>query len=138
MNLGVKSHLGRLLRFAIVSGTGLTLDLTLFLSLVSFVGHPFAANIFSSAAGLTFVYFASVRRVFRYEGQFLAAMFATYALYHLCGTLLVSWGVTALIASGWPPPGAKILILPMTLAANYLFMSWLTSKPLRWVHITRR
>jgi putative flippase GtrA len=98
---------------------------------------PFAANVVASAAGLTFVYFASVRRVFRYEGQFLTAMFATYAVYHLWGTLLVAWGVSELIAFGWHPAGAKILILPMTFAANYLFMSWLTSQPLRWVHKTR-
>ena len=70
---------------------------------------PFAANVFASAAGLTFVYFASVRRVFRYEGQFLPAMFATYVVYHLCGTVLVSWGVIEMIEFGLHPAGAKML-----------------------------
>jgi putative flippase GtrA len=93
-NQVARSHVRRAVRFAIVAGTGLTLDLGLFLSVIASGVKPFAANVFASAAGLTFVYFASVRRVFRYEGQILLDMFATYAVYHLCGTLLVSWGVS--------------------------------------------
>jgi putative flippase GtrA len=128
-------QLVRLLRFAVVSGTGLALDIAIFLSLYAAGIVPFAANAVGSAVGLTFVYFASVRRVFRYEGRFLPAMFAIYAAYQFCGTILVSWLVAALITNGVSPPLAKVGILPATFSANYLFMQWLTSNTKRWANL---
>jgi putative flippase GtrA len=130
-------HLVQLFRFALVSGTGLTLDLILFLGLCSLGLRPFLANAIASATGVTFVYFASVRRVFRYEGRFLTAMFGTYALYQALGTVLVSWVVSTLILHGLHPVIVKAGILPATFCANYLFMRWLTSRPERWVSVTR-
>lgn len=128
----------QLFRFAVVSGTGLTLDFILFLGLCSLGLRPFSANAIASATGVTFVYFASVRRVFRYEGRFLTVMFATYALYQALGTVLVSWVVSTLIMHGLHPVMVKVGILPATFCANYLFMRWLTSCPERWVSVTRR
>jgi putative flippase GtrA len=128
----LRDHAARLVRFAIVSGTGLALDLIIFLLLVRCI-PAFAANIVSSSAAVTFVYFGSVRRVFRYNGRFVPAMFASYALYQLCGILLGSWVVSALVHSGLPPGLAKIAILPVTFGCNYCFMWWLTASPERWV-----
>src|SRR5437764_11530898 len=90
----VRWHAVRVFRFGIVSGVGLAIDLALFLTLIHAHASVFAANVLSSATALTFVYCASVRRVFRYEGRFIAPLFGVYVLYHLCGTLLVSLGIS--------------------------------------------
>jgi len=126
------NHVRKVLHFAAVSGAGLTLDICLFLALLSLKVPAFAANAASSFAAVTFVYFAAVRRVFRYGGEFHVAMFATYAAYQACGIALGSWAVQALIALGLPGAAAKLGIVPLTFTANYLFMAWLTSNPARW------
>jgi len=125
-------HAGRAFRFGIVSGAGLALDLTLFLTLIHSGIGAFAANFLSSGTALTFVYLASVRRVFRYQGQFVAGLFVVYVLYHFCGTLLVSWVISRLVHEGAAPALAKVGILPVTFAVNYLFMGWLTANRERW------
>lgn len=128
-------HVASLFRFATVSGTGLALDLVLFVAQVSAGATPFAANLLSSIAAVTFVFLASVRRVFRYDGAFLAAMFIAYSGYQLCGIVLGSVAVRALADAGLTPAAAKVAILPVTFGANYLFMCWLTSSPERWMRI---
>jgi len=127
-----KPHAKRLLHFAAVSGTGLALDFCLFVTLLSLGMPAFAANAMSSIAAVTFVYFASVRRVFRYDGEFHAAMFAAYAAYQACGIAAGSWAVQSLIDLGFPGAAAKLAIVPLTFTANYLFMAWLTARPERW------
>jgi putative flippase GtrA len=127
-----KSHAPKIMHFAAVSGAGLALDFCLFVALLSLREPPFAANAVSSCAAVAFVYFASVRRVFRYGGQFHVAMFGAYAAYQACGIALGSWAVQALIAFGLPGAVAKLAIVPLTFTANYLFMAWLTSSPARW------
>ena len=122
----MRHHAGRALRFGLVSGLGLALDVALFLTLVHARVSTFEANIVSSAAGLTFVYCASVRRIFRYDGRFIVPLFAAYVFYHVCGTLFVSWAISRVVHLGVAPAIPKIGILPATFTANYLFMSWLT------------
>lgn len=115
-------------RFAAVSGIGLALDFALFLTLVGLGIVPFAANAFSGACAVTFVYFASVRRVFSYRGSFLLHLFVAYLVYQVCGVAAASLAV-AYLAEEWVSPGlAKILILPVTFTCNYLFMALLTRK----------
>lgn len=128
----IKRHLGRAFRYALVSGAGLALDIVLFLSLVRGGMGPFAANVISSGSALTFVYLGSVRRVFHYDGKVIVPLFALYLLYHVCGTLVVSGVISALIHGGIAPALAKVGILPATFATNYVFMSWLTRKRQRW------
>src|SRR5207302_9180428 len=81
---GLRYHAARALRFGLVSGIGLALDIALFLTVIHAGVGAFAANILSSAAGLTFVYCASVRRIFRYDGRFIVPLFAAYVFYHVC------------------------------------------------------
>lgn len=126
------AHALKLIHFAAVSGTGLGLDFCLFVALLWLRVPPFAANAASSFAAVTFVYFASVRRVFRYGGEFHAAMFATYAAYQACGIAAGSLAVQSLMLFGLAGAVAKLAIAPLTFTANYLFMAWLTSKPARW------
>lgn len=129
----LKWHAQRAVRFALVSGMGLVLDLALFLLLVRSGVHPFVANMVSSGAGLSFVYWSSVRRIFRYHGRFIVPLFAAYVSYHTCGTLVVSELISLLIHAGVPPALAKVGVLPLTFSANYLFMSWMTRRRERWI-----
>jgi len=126
----VRRHGARIFRFGIVSGIGLGLDLLTFALLIQADLSPFHANAVSSVAGVSFVYFASVRRIFSYDGRFHVPMFAGYLLYHMCGIAAGSWLVAWLTASGLIPFAAKLCILPLTFGANYLFMGWLTTGPL--------
>jgi putative flippase GtrA len=129
-------HAVRALRYGIVGTAGLALDLSLFLLMQAAVG-PFVANIVSSGAALTFVYCVSVRGIFRYHGKFIVPLFAAYTAYHVCGTLVVSEVISALVHAGVAPALAKVGILPVTFSANYLFMSWLTRNRQRWLQMHR-
>lgn len=122
----------RVVHFAAVSGIGLLIDLTLFIALIDLGLGAFPASVASSSAAVTFVYLASVWRVFRYGGRFQLKMFAIYALYQLCGISAGSWAVQFLVSAGLPGGLAKLSIVPLTFSANYLFMSWLTADPGRW------
>ncbi|MEO8454290.1 MAG: GtrA family protein [Sphingomicrobium sp.] len=128
----IRWHLGRAFRYGLISGLGLAIDIALFLLLVRAGVGPFAANVTSSGIALTFVYLGSVRRVFRYDGHFIVPLFAAYLFYHVCGTLVVSGVISRLVHAGIAPAMAKVGILPVTFATNYLFMSWLTRKRERW------
>ena len=128
----LRGHLSRVFRFGIVSGIGLGLDMLTFLGLVGIGFSPLHANLLSSVAGVTFVYFALVRRIFSYEGRFHLTMFSAYLTYQACGIAAGSWLVGLLAALGLLPIFAKMAILPITFSANYLFMGWLTSRATRW------
>jgi putative flippase GtrA len=128
-------HLRRAFRYGLISGAGLAIDIVLFLLLIRAGVGPFAANMVSSGTALTFVYCRSVRRVFHYDGRFIVPLFAAYLLYHLCGTLVVSWAISALLHAGVAPAVAKVGILPATFTANYAFMSWLTRSRARWAPV---
>jgi putative flippase GtrA len=130
---GLRDHAARALRFGLLSGVGLALDIALFLTLVHVGVGAFEANVVSSGAGLTFVYCASVRRVFRYDGRFIVPLFSAYVLYHVCGTLFISWAISGVVQLGVAPAIPKVGILPATFTANYLFMSWLTAHRERWI-----
>ncbi len=117
----------RVLAFGVVSGLGWLLDFGIFTALLSAGATPFLANAAGAACAVTWVYAASVRRVFRYHGRFLVAKFLLYALWQVVGVSAASWGVDRLVhAGGLTPIWAKIAVTPLTFAANYLFMAWLT------------
>lgn len=118
----------KMIRFAVVSGTGLALDFVVFLSLIWFGVGSFTANAISGTCAVTFVYFASVRRIFSYGGRFLFGLFLAYLAYQAVGVTAASLAVAALSANLFPPPISKLLILPVTFSANYLFMSLLTRR----------
>ena len=122
------AHLHRALGFAAVSGMGLAIDLSLFMILISCRASAGPASLLSGSAAVTFVYFASVRRVFSYDGRFLFTLFAAYLAWQAAGVSAASWAVAALVANHVAPFLAKLLILPVTFPANYLFMSRLPGR----------
>jgi putative flippase GtrA len=120
------NHLLNVMRFAVVSGIGLAIDFAVFLVLVELGLSPFAANAVSGASAVSFVYFASVRRIFSYQSGFLLGLFVAYLAYQAAGVTGASLAVGFLSAHFVPPVVSKILILPVTFSANYIFMSLLT------------
>lgn len=120
---------GSILGFAVVSGLGLLIDLGLFLGLTRWGLEPGPANLASASAAVTFVYFVATRRVFDYAGRFLVPLFLVYLAYHGLAIALASAAVV-LLAGPFGPLAAKLLVLPATFSANYVFMSFLTrSRP---------
>lgn len=114
------------LQFALVSGIGLAIDFAIFLSLVAAGASPFFANLTSGGCAVAFVYFASVRRIFSYRGEFLLGLFAAYLAYQAAAVTAASLAVGYLAQQFGPPALAKLAILPVTFAANYVFMWMLT------------
>lgn len=116
----------RVVRFGAISGGGLAIDTILFIVLLPQFG-PFLANLISAALAVTFVYFASVRRIFEYQGRFMLALFLVYLLYQTVGVTASSAAV-AWLSTFLAPLLAKLLIIPVTFAMNFLFMTWLTGR----------
>lgn len=123
--------MARVMGFALVSGVGLCLDLCLFWLLTEFGWRAGWANLLSAFTAITFVYFASARRIFSYEGSFLLPLFGLYLGYQIAAVALASWAVDALVIAGVTPILAKLIILPATFTANFVFMSWLTKSRAR-------
>lgn len=115
----------RLFKFAITSGLGLVLDFGVFALLNALGVAPGIANLISAGCGVTFVYFASVFRVFSYAGERLFGLFMIYVGYQLAAVAGASWAVAELSRLAQPLV-AKAAILPVTFSANFLFMQLIT------------
>src|SRR4051812_16923951 len=125
---GWKARLVEIAHFAAASAAGLAIDFLLFLLLLAAGAAPGWANLVSGTAAVSFVYFASVRRIFGYRGDFLLGLFSLYLAYQAASVAAASWAVAEITAAGLPPIGAKLVILPVTFPANYLFMAFLTGR----------
>lgn len=138
----------RLYRFALISGAGWLLDLTVLTLLVHMGVTTFAANMVSAALALTFVFVVAQRKTFTHSGSLIFGKFACYALFNAAAVFLASvlidvlarWllgPATALLAASQPWMSgfvslrvvasltAKIAVTPLTLYSNFLFMGWL-------------
>jgi putative flippase GtrA len=118
----------RLLRFAAVSGTGLALDYAVYAILCAGGMGAGWANLISATCGVSFVFFASARRIFFAEHRNLSRHFGVYLLYQAGAVSAASWlvGTATALLDGRYILG-KTLILPLSFTANYFFMAWLLS-----------
>jgi hypothetical protein len=118
--------LGRILKFAGVSGAGLCLDYAVYSLLCASGVAAGWANLASASLGVSFVFAVSARRIFAASERFLLGLFAVYALYQLAAVSAASWlvGEATHVLDGRFLLG-KTLVLPLSFTANYLFMSWL-------------
>lgn len=144
----------RIHRFAVISGLGLILDVSV-LATLAWQGLPtFWANLIGSMVGLTFCFAISQRRIFIHDRRFLTAKFITYCLFqsalvpaasafvHEVAGLLdgLSW-LALLPVDGPGSPSrhalvsvmAKGLGVPITLYCNFLFMGWLFERRLSFL-----
>lgn len=120
-------------RFGIVSGIGWLIDFCLFL-LLGYLGLPvWMANIFGASVAVLYVFFASVRHVFEYEGNYVVRKLLVYAVYQAIAILAASLLIDGLTRwFGWAPMLSKIIVTPLTFFANFQFMSFITTGKLRW------
>ena len=123
----IRTLVTRVMQFALVSGAGLALDFGLFIGLTQSGIGPGFSNFISASVAVTFVYFVSVKKIFAYQGQFLFGLFAAYLVYQATAVVAASLAVEYLtVGTALSAVWSKIVILPVTFGANFLFMSWLT------------
>jgi len=140
----------RLSRFTVISGIGWTLDFTVTLCAVWAGAAVMTANGIGALCGVSFVFFAAQRQVFRRMRGGQLRLLASYLCYQAVAILAASWliGVAAdalmpaaaalsSLAGDWLAPDllpptrvsaaavAKALVTPLTLYSNFLFMGWL-------------
>jgi putative flippase GtrA len=125
-------------RFALISGLGWLCDLIVFAILLRiFDLTPAVANSVSSWFGLTLVYFTSLRIVFhKYDGRrarFIFTYWAFQCISILTYSLAIGWLMRAIgiLSPEHLDPrlagiGAKVLVTPLTLCTNFLFMRLLS------------
>lgn len=117
-----------IVRFGLVSGIGWLIDFCLFVSL-GWLGAPvWASNMVGASVAVLFVFFASVRHVFEYEGGYLIGKLIAYIAYQAIAILAASLLIDVLTRwFGLTPVLAKILVTPLAFYANFLFMSRITT-----------
>lgn len=124
--------------FAFLSGFGWLCDFFTFTLLVKLIHAPnFIANFVSSFVGVTFVWFVSLKMVFKRSGdaqntflvvywcfQFVSIL-AYSQLLHMTAGALPDVDLMAQLRHN-PEIAAKIIITPFNLVTNFLFMKFLT------------
>lgn len=125
------------LKFTFLSGVGWLCDFVTFTLLLKLINVPnFIANFVSSYVGVTFVWFTALKLVFmrNSEGrntflfifwgfQFISILAYSHLLHVVAGVVL-SEGL--MIHSNYPDIAAKIIVTPLALFTNFLFMRFLT------------
>lgn len=126
------------LRFAMLSGLGWLCDMATFVLLVNGAGiSAGVANIASSFAGVTFVWFTSVGMIFNRKGARRANFLAAYWLFQVASILCYSQFLHMVLPyfatpaapawlAGHAALAAKIFVTPFNLVTNFLFMRFLT------------
>ena len=124
-----------LAEFIVLSGLGWLCDLVSFALLIKACGLPdFAANFISSYVGITFVWFASLGRVFGVLGFRTGRFLFVYWVFQFFSILAYSQFLhmvvgdlnTTKLFSGEVEIAAKIIVTPFNLITNFLFMKALT------------
>jgi len=126
---GERSFFRRLLGFGGVSLVGLGIDVLGFTLLMLVVAQPWLANLISASAAVTFVFFASVRHIFRYQGGGLFSRYLLYVSYQIVAVAAASALIAWIYAvTRFPALICKAAILPLTFSANYFAMRLLTQE----------
>jgi putative flippase GtrA len=126
------------LGFALLSGVGWLCDFLTFTLLVKlFKVHSFEANFVSSYVGVTFVWFASLKTVFKRSGNGRGTFLVVYWCFQFVSILVYSQSLH-MVADAIPNViqleevsqnsgiAAKIIITPFNLVTNFIFMKFLT------------
>ena len=124
--------------FVLLSGVGWLCDFVTFTLLVKlFNVHSFEANFVSSYAGVTFVWFTSLKRVFKFSGKGHSTFLLVYWCFQFVSILIYSQLLDMIVhvipsvfqlaqISQNPEIAAKIIITPFSLLTNFIFMKLLT------------
>ena len=124
--------------FLFLSGLGWLCDFLTFTLLVKYVNsHSFEANFISSYVGVTFVWFSSLKRVFKFSGKGSSTFLVVYWCFQFVSIIVYSQLLHMVVhvipnvfqlaqVSQNPEIAAKILITPFNLVTNFIFMKLLT------------
>ena len=124
--------------FSFLSGLGWLSDFMTFTLLVKlFNVHSFQANFVSSYVGVTFVWFTSIKTVFKLSSKGSSTFLVVYWCFQFISILIYSQllhmtvheipSVFQLVQiSQNPEIAAKIVITPFNLVTNFIFMKFLT------------
>ena len=136
----------RFLGFGLFSGIGWLLDFITFVILLEWLSLPeFVANFASSYVGITFVWFVTLRAIFKHpqrgSGRFLPVywgfQFVSILIYsqmlQMIANSAADLTLPAFIA-GNSGIAAKLLVTPLNLITNFMFMSFLTDYMKRGSH----
>jgi|GEM_PF-1895376 len=129
----------RFLGFGIFSGIGWLLDFATFVILLRWLSFPeFAANFVSSYVGITFVWFATLGAIFKHRqgrsGGFLLVywgfQFVSIVIYSQVLQMIANSAsnfTQLTFVAGNSGVAAKLLVTPINLITNFIFMSFLTN-----------
>ena len=119
--------IGRILGFGGISAVGLGVDCILFTALAAAGLPPAGANLISATVAVTLVFAVSLRRIFAYRGVAVWPRYFAYIVYHCVAVVAASLAIGLLVERlSFAPLAAKLALLPLTFAANYLMLALLT------------
>jgi len=124
----IPNYLKKLMTFRIVKwfftvGIGLIIDLIIFYTLSSNSVNIFLSSLISSGLAITFVYFSSIRYVFR-DKDYAISRYILFILYYAISISFFSFMITVLVYEfSLVPLVAKIVTLPCSFLVNYFFAS---------------
>lgn len=114
-----------LIKFGMISGIGWLIDFSIFTLLCSAGVMPGYANGVAATVAVTFVYFSSLRPIFKYRGNYVFRKLLAYWAYQVLAVTAASFAVNFIANLEVHPVIAKVIVTPFTFVANYLFMRWL-------------
>jgi len=122
-----------LLGFGFFSGLGLIIDLVIFSILIYLGVSIFVSNFTAGFFAVSFVFFSSARYIFIHDSEFLLTKFAGYIFFNIFRVYVLSILIVAL--TGFLdviPLLPKILVIPVSLYMNFLFMNVLMTNKIRF------
>lgn len=129
------------IKFFGISGIGWLIDMVIFTALTNLEVNTILSNIISSLVAVTFVYFTSTKKIFinKNEKINLNKKYVVYVIYQVL-MILASSTLIGLINNGiilyinyeiflkYSKIIAKILVTPLTMICNFIFMKLLIEK----------
>lgn len=129
------------IKFFGISGIGWLIDMVIFTTLTNLEVNTILSNIISSLVAVTFVYFTSTKKIFinKNENINLNKKYVIYIIYQVL-MILASSTLIGVINNGiilyinyeiflkYSKIIAKILVTPLTMICNFIFMKLLIEK----------
>ncbi len=129
------------IKFFGISGIGWLIDMVIFTTLTNLEVNTILSNIISSLVAVTFVYFTSTKKIFinKNEKININKKYVVYIIYQVL-MILASSTLIGLINKGiilyinyeiflkYSKIIAKILVTPLTMICNFIFMKLLIEK----------
>ncbi|MBO9330455.1 hypothetical protein GHR37_15030 [Achromobacter xylosoxidans] len=114
-----------LVKFGMISGIGWLIDFSIFTMLCSLGIMPGYANGIAATVAVTFVYFSSLRPIFKYRGNYVFQKLILYWIYQALAVTIASLAVNFISNLNFHPIVSKMIVTPFTFLTNYVFMRWL-------------